>query len=373
MVDLRSQYLKIQNEINTAVIECITSTAYINGPEVKKFQKSLENYLGVKHVVPCANGTDALQIALMALDLKPGDEVICPAFTYVATAEVIGLLGLVPVMVDVDRESFNLTVEQLRNVLTSKTKAIVPVHLYGQSCDMEPILNFAKENNLFVIEDNAQALGAEYTFSDGTKRKTGAMGDIGTTSFFPSKNLGCFGDGGALITNDDDLFSKIKMIANHGQIKKYHHQVLGCNSRLDSIQAAILNIKLKHLDSYASNRNLMADYYYDKLKDIDGLQLPKKIENSTHVFHQYTVKVKNGNRNNLQIYLRNLGIPSMIYYPLPLYKQNAFKNYVSSDFNLPVTEILCDQVLSFPIHTEMKIEDMDFVCDAIIQFFKNIK
>jgi dTDP-4-amino-4,6-dideoxygalactose transaminase len=373
MVDLKSQYLKIQNEINTAVIECIASTAYINGPEVKEFQKSLENFLGVKHVVPCANGTDALQIALMALDLKPGDEVICPAFTYVATAEVIGLLGLVPVMVDVDRESFNLTVEQLRNVLTSKTKAIVPVHLYGQSCDMEPILNFAKENNLFVIEDNAQALGAEYTFSDGTRRKTGTMGDVGTTSFFPSKNLGCFGDGGALITNDDDLFSKIKMIANHGQIKKYHHQVLGCNSRLDSIQAAILNIKLKHLDSYASNRNLMADYYYDKLKDIDGLQLPKKIENSTHVFHQYTVKVKNGNRNNLQIYLRNLGIPSMIYYPLPLYKQNAFKNYVSSDFNLPVTEILCNQVLSFPIHTEMKIEDMDFVCDAIIQFFKNIK
>ena len=370
MVDLKSQYLKIKNEIDTAVLKCIESTAYINGPEVKEFQYSLEKFLGVNHVIPCANGTDALQIALMALDLKPGDEVVCPAFTYVATAEVIGLLGLTPVMIDVDEESFNMTVEQLRNIITPKTKVIVPVHLYGQSCDMEPILNFAKENNLFVIEDNAQALGAEYTFSDGTKRKTGTMGDIGTTSFFPSKNLGCFGDGGAIMTNNDKLKEIIKVIANHGQIKKYHHHILGCNSRLDSIQAAILNVKLKHLNKYAKNRNLMAKYYYESLKNIADLELPIINSNSTHVFHQFTTKVKNGKREELHNYLKQLGIPSMIYYPLPLYKQNAFKKYVSEDYELPITEKLCNEVLSFPIHTEMNKNDMDYICSSIINFFK---
>lgn len=306
----------------------------------------------------------------MALDLKPGDEVVCPAFTYVATAEVIGLLGLTPVMIDVDEESFNMTVEQLRNIITPKTKVIVPVHLYGQSCDMEPILNFAKENNLFVIEDNAQALGAEYTFSDGTKRKTGTMGDIGTTSFFPSKNLGCFGDGGAIMTNNDKLKEIIKVIANHGQIKKYHHHILGCNSRLDSIQAAILNVKLKHLNKYAKNRNLMAKYYYESLKNIADLELPIINSNSTHVFHQFTTKVKNGKREELHNYLKQLGIPSMIYYPLPLYKQNAFKKYVSEDYELPITEKLCNEVLSFPIHTEMNKNDMDYICSSIINFFK---
>lgn len=371
MVDLKSQYLKIKKEIDSSIINCIDSTEFINGSEVKLFQKSLEEFQDIKHVIPCANGTDALQIALMSLDLNPGDEVICPAFTYVATAEVIGLLGLIPVMVDVDKDSFNLTVEYLEKAITKKTKAIVPVHLYGQSCDMEPILKFAKENNLYVIEDNAQALGAVYTFSDGSKKKTGSMGDIGTTSFFPSKNLGCYGDGGALMTNDDRLMAKIRMIANHGQIKKYYHQILGCNSRLDSIQASILNIKLKYLTSYGLKRNEMADYYYNNLKDISELILPKKSINSTHVFHQFTVKVKNGKRDELQSYLLGKGIPSMVYYPLPLYKQNAFKNYVPVGFELPISEKLCNEVLSFPIHTEMNKNDMVFICSSIINFFKN--
>lgn len=369
MVDLKGQYQNIKKEVDNAVINCMESTSFINGPQVKKFQKSLEEYQEVKHIIPCANGTDALQIALMALDLKPGDEVICPAFTYVATAEVIGLLGLIPVMIDVDENTFNMTVENLNDVVTEKTKAIVPVHLYGQSCDMESILNFAKEKNLYVVEDNAQALGATYTFSDGTKNKTGTMGDIGCTSFFPSKNLGCFGDGGAMMTNNDTIAEKIRMIANHGQIKKYHHQVLGCNSRLDSLQAAILDIKLRHLDIYSANRNKMADFYYKELADISDLQLPKKQYNSTHVFHQFTMRVKSGNRDALQTYLKEQGIPSMIYYPLPLYKQNAFKQYVDESFELPITERLCEEVLSLPIHTEMNINDMNYIVENIINFF----
>ncbi len=369
MVDLKSQYLKIREEVDKAVIDCMESSAFINGYAVKDFQKNLEKYQGVNHVIPCANGTDALQIALMALGLKAGDEVICPAFTYVATAEVIGLLGLKPVMIDVDEDTFNMTVEGLEKVITPNTKAIVPVHLYGQSCDMEPILEFAKKHNLFVIEDNAQALGATYTFSDGTQKKTGTMGDIGCTSFFPSKNLGCFGDGGAIMTNSEELAGNIKMVANHGQIKKYHHEVLGCNSRLDTIQAAILDIKLKHLDTYSANRNKMADVYYDKLGGIKELQLPKKQENSTHVFHQYTMRVFGGKRDELQAFLKEKGIPSMIYYPLPLYKQNAFKQYVSEDFSLPITEKLCAEVLSLPIHTEKNDEHMEVICNAILEFF----
>lgn len=369
MVDLKSQYLKIKKETDSAILNCVESTAYINGPQVKAFQKSLETYLNVNHVIPCANGTDALQIALMALGLQPGDEVICPAFTYVATAEVIGLLGLKPVMADVNKETFNIAVEGLEDLITPKTKAIVPVHLYGQSCDMEPILDFAIKHNLFVVEDNAQALGTNYTFSDGTKKKTGTMGHIGTTSFFPSKNLGCFGDGGALMTNDEELMQKIKMIANHGQEKKYYHKVLGCNSRLDSIQAAILNVKLKYLDSYAANRNTMADVYYKELIGIDEIALPIKAKNSDHVFHQFTMIVKNGKRDVLKSFLNEKGIPSMIYYPLPLYKQEAFKKYVENDFELTVTEQLCKEVLSLPIHTEMNPADMDYICDAIKTFF----
>ena len=307
---------------------------------------------------------------MMALDLKPGDEVICPAFTYVATAEVIGLLGLTPVMVDVDANTFNLVATDIEKAITSKTKAIVPVHLFGQSCDMEPIMKLAEKYDLFVIEDNAQAIGADYTFSDGIVAKTGTIGHIGSTSFFPSKNLGCYGDGGALMTNDDELAKKMRMIANHGQVKKYYHKVLGCNSRLDTIQAAILNIKLNHLDGYNQFRNKMASFYDDAFASIAALQLPQRQEGSTHVFHQYTLKVKNGKRNELQKYLAKNGISSMIYYPLALHKQEAFQQFVSDDFKLPIAEEVCEQVLSLPIHTEIDIDKMNFICSKVKLFFK---
>ncbi len=369
MVDLKGQYSKIKTEIDQAVISCISSTAFINGPAVKEFQANLEDYLGVKHVIPCANGTDSLQIAMMALGLKPGDEVICPAFTYVATAEVIGLLGLKSVMVEVDPYTFNLSVMAIEKAITPMTKAIVPVHLYGQSCDMEPIMNIALKHNLYVVEDNAQAIGADYTFSDGKKAKTGTIGHIGSTSFFPSKNLGCYGDGGALMTNDDDLAQKMRMITNHGQEKKYYHKLLGCNSLLDTIQAVILNIKLNHLDQYSTARNTMASYYDEAFSKIKALEIPARQNNSTHVFHQYTLKVKNGKRNELQQYLIALGIPSMIYYPLPLYKQEAFQQFVSADFKLEITEQLCKEVLSLPIHTEMNREEMNYICISIQSFF----
>lgn len=371
MVNLKTQYHHIKAEIDQAVIDCIGSTAFINGPAVKEFQSGLEKYLEVKHVIPCANGTDSLQIAMMALGLEKGDEVICPAFTYVATAEVIGLLGLVPVMVEVDSTTFNITAEIIEQAITAKTKAIVPVHLYGQSCDMEPIMKLAEKHNLFVIEDNAQAIGASYTFSDGRTAKTGTIGHIGSTSFFPSKNLGCYGDGGALMTNDDELAQKMRMIANHGQEKKYYHKVLGCNSRLDTIQAAILNIKLKHLDTYSLARNQMASYYDTVFAGIKELQVPVRQLNSTHVFHQYTMKVKNGKRAELQKFLLEKGIPSMIYYPLPLYKQEAFQQFVDSNFELSITESLCDEVLSLPIHTEMELESMEYVCSQVKLFFNN--
>jgi UDP-2-acetamido-2-deoxy-ribo-hexuluronate aminotransferase len=371
MVDLKGQYNKIKDEIDQAVISCISNTSFINGPAVKEFQTNLEQYLGVKHVIPCANGTDSLQIAMMALGLKAGDEVICPAFTYVATAEVIGLLGLMPVMVDVDPETFNLTAHEIEKAITPNTKAIVPVHLYGQSCDMEPIMKLAEKYGLFVIEDNAQAIGADYTFSDGRVAKTGTIGHIGSTSFFPSKNLGCYGDGGSLMTNDEGLAKKMRMIANHGQEKKYYHKVLGCNSRLDTIQAAILNVKIKHLDSYSLARNAMASFYDSALSTLDQVELPQRQRNSTHVFHQYTLRVKNGKRNELQQYLSKNGIPSMIYYPLPLYKQEAFQQFVDADFSLGTTEKLCDEVLSLPIHTEMDIDNMNFVCNSVQSFFKN--
>lgn len=369
MVDLKGQYNKIKTEIDEALISCISSTSFINGPAVKEFQLNLELYLGVKHVIPCANGTDSLQIAMMALELKPGDEVICPAFTYVATAEVIGLLGLIPVMVDVDPNTFNLTASDIEKAITSKTKAIVPVHLYGQSCDMEPIMKLAEKHNLYVIEDNAQSIGADYTFSDGSVAKTGTIGHIGSTSFFPSKNLGCYGDGGALMTNDDELAQKMRMIANHGQEIKYYHKVLGCNSRLDTIQAVVLNIKLKHLDDYSQSRNHMASFYDQAFASISELQVPQRQENSTHVFHQYTLRVKNRKRNKLQQFLSEKKIPSMIYYPLPLYKQEAFLNFVSPQFNLDRTQLLCDEVLSLPIHTEMNIEHINFICNSVKSFF----
>lgn len=369
MVDLKTQYHHIKEEIDKAVIDCISSTAFINGPAVKEFQLGLEKYLDVKHVIPCANGTDSLQIAMMALGLKRGDEVICPAFTYVATAEVIGLLGLIPIMVEVDANTFNITAEIIEKAITSKTKAIVPVHLYGQSCDMEPIMKLAEKYSLYVIEDNAQAIGATYTFSDGREAKTGTIGHIGSTSFFPSKNLGCYGDGGALMTNDDNLAQKMRMIANHGQEKKYYHKVLGCNSRLDTIQAAILNVKLKHLDSYGAARSEMASYYDEAFSNIEEIQIPKRQSNSTHVFHQYTMRIKSEKRNELQKFLSEKGIPSMIYYPLPLYKQEAFQQFVESSFKLDTTEILCNEVISLPVHTEMNLESMEYVCGQVKSFF----
>lgn len=371
MVDLKGQYDKIKDEINLGIQNCLNTTSYINGPAVKEFQNDLENYLGVKHVIPCANGTDALQIAMMALDLKPGDEVICPAFTYVATAEVIGLLGLKPIMVDVNPQTFNIAIEGLDKYLTPKTKAIVPVHLYGQAADMEKIMEFARKHNLYVIEDNAQAIGSDYIFENGKVQKSGTIGDIGCTSFFPSKNLGCYGDGGALMTNNDELAIKIRMIANHGQEKKYYHKVLGCNSRLDTLQAAVLKVKLQNLDIYSMARNNMATYYDSNLRDLKDIEIPKRADNSTHVFHQYTLKVKNEKRNELQKFLSEKDIPSMIYYPLPLYKQEAFKQYVSEGFVLPITEKLCNEVISLPIHTEFNQIVSDYIISQIRNFFKS--
>ena len=369
MVDLKGQYAKISDQIDEAVLSTIRSTNFINGPSVKSFQDNLEAYLSLEHVIPCANGTDALQIALMALELTEGDEVIVPAFTYVATAEVISLLGLVPIMAEVDPDTFNISIESIESLINDKTKAIVPVHLYGQSADMEPIMKVAKKNNLYVIEDNAQAIGATYTFSDGEKMKTGTIGHIGTTSFFPSKNLGCYGDGGALMTRDETLAKRIRMIANHGQLKKYHHEITGVNSRLDTIQAAILDVKLKYLEGYIQARNDMAAFYDQSLKDIDQLETPKRSANSDHVFHQYTLKVKGGKRDALKAYLGGLGIPSMVYYPLPLYKQKAFKKFFGQGFQLRVTEELCNSVLSLPIHTEGSIKEMTFIVESIKAFY----
>jgi len=370
MVDLKSQYLKIKDQIDQSIINTIESTQFIGGSQVETFKISLQEYLKVKHVIPCANGTDALQIALMALGLKPGDEVIVPAFTYVATAEVIGLLGLIPIMVDVDLENFNILIEGLEDKISSKTKAIVPVHLFGQGSEMEDLLIFAKKHNLFVVEDNAQALGADYYFKNGLSKKLGTIGNIGCTSFFPTKNLGCYGDGGALMTNDDKLAEKIRMIANHGQSKKYHHKIIGCNSRLDSIQAAVLNIKLKYLDKYNTNRKNAAAFYIKELDKIPGIVTPLTMSYSSHVFHQFTLKVKENQRDHLKEHLQTKGIPSMIYYPIPLYQQEAFSGYVSKSFKLENTEVLCKEVLSLPMHSELKSETQEYVIKEILNFLK---
>ncbi len=369
MVDLKGQYETIKTEIDEAVLNCISTTAFINGPQVKEFQQNLEKYLNVKNVIPCANGTDALQIALMALDLEEGDEIIVPAFTYVATAEVIGLLKLKPVMVEVDENTFNVTAEIIERAITPKTKAVVPVHLFGQSCDMSPIMEVAERHKLFVIEDNAQAIGADYISPDGTRRKTGTIGHIGCTSFFPSKNLGCYGDGGAIFTDNDELAQKMRMIANHGQAKKYYHSVIGVNSRLDSIQAAILNVKLKYLDKYCAARLKVAEKYDEAFAGIEEIQTPVRQENSTHVFHQYTLQIGNGRRGELQNYLQENKIPSMIYYPLPLYEQDAFKSFVTPDFKLPITERLCESVLSLPVHTEMDGATQNYIIETVKEFF----
>lgn len=374
MVDLEGQYMKIKKEVDTAIQEVIDNAAFINGPAVKEFIRDMNCYMDGCHVIPCGNGTDALQIALIALGLRPGDEVIVPAFTYVASAEVIGLLGLTPVMVDVDYDTFNVTIENIKKGLSDKTRAIIPVHLFGQSCDMEPISEFAKEHNLYVIEDNAQAIGAEYTFADGHKEKTGTMGTIGCTSFFPSKNLGCYGDGGAIFCKDNMLAERIRMIANHGQQVKYHHSVIGCNSRLDSIQAAVLNVKLKHLDEYNRVRAKAAHYYSERLKILDPkedyLITPEEQEKSTHVYHQYTLKIKNGKRDALKQHLAESGIPSMIYYPLPLQEQEAFKGIARAGGELRTAKVLAESVLSLPMHTELSQEMQDWVIDGIRTFIK---
>ena len=370
MVDLKGQYAKIQEEVDSAVLKVIREANFINGPEVVDFTKNLSTYLGNAHVIPCANGTDALQVAMMALDLKPGDEVIVPAFTYVATAEVIGLLQLTPVMVDVDPHTFNITVENIKAAITPKTKAIVPVHLFGQCADMESILLLAKEKGLYVIEDTAQAIGAEYTFSNGRKMKAGTMGNIGCTSFFPSKNLGCYGDGGAIYSMDSETALRIKMIANHGQVKKYVHKYIGVNSRLDTVQAAILNIKLKHLDMYSTARRKSANRYDDLLKEVDGITTPIRANNSTHVFHQYTMIVKNGKRDALKSHLETAGIPAMIYYPVPLNEQEAYENIGKVVGSLEVTNALCLSVLSLPMHTELTDEQQLYIVDCIKKYFK---
>jgi len=368
MVDLKTQYLKLKPEIDQAVLDVLESCAYINGPSVRDFQSAMEAYHQVAHVIPCANGTDALQIALMALDLQPGDEVIVPAFTYVATAEVIALLRLKPVMVDVDPATFNVTPELVEAAITPSTKAIVPVNLFGQSCDLEPIMEIAKKHDLYVVEDNAQAIGADYTFSDGHAQKTGTIGHIGCTSFYPSKNLGAYGDGGAITTNDDELGQRLRMVANHGQTRRYYHGMVGVNSRLDSIQAAVLNIKLRELDNYAAARNRAADYYDKALAGVDALVTPVRETKSNHVFHQYTLKVTDGRRDDLQRYLSDRGIPSMIYYPVPLYEQEAFKGFTDVT-HLPVTHQLCEQVISLPMHSELDGDTLEFITDTVTSFW----
>ncbi|MFC2152010.1 DegT/DnrJ/EryC1/StrS family aminotransferase [Bacteroidota bacterium] len=371
MVDLKGQYNKIKEEINSEIQSVIDSTDFINGPKVQEFANNLSSYLGGINVVPCANGTDALQIALMALGLQPGDEVILPVHTYVATAEVIALLGLIPIYVDVHPEFFTIDVSQIEKNIAVKTKAIVPVHLYGQCADIESIMKIAVDHDLFVIEDTAQAIGATFTFSDGRKVLAGTIGDIGTTSFFPSKNLGCYGDGGAIFINDDDLAKKCKMIANHGQSKKYHHDIIGCNSRLDSLQAAILDVKLKYLDSYTKARKNAAKLYDELFIDVKGVKTPQVSNYSDHVYHQYTLVCNEFvDRNELQNYLKELGIPTMIYYPIPLHKQIAYKNHHSKEQAFPVTEYLSKNVLSIPIHTEISREEQEYIVSSINEYLK---
>ena len=367
MVDLVGQYDKIKDEINQNIINSLQEGKFINGPIVKEFSQNLSNFLNVKHVIPCANGTDALQIAYMALGLKSGDEIICPSWTYISTAEAAAIIGVKTIFCDVDPNTFNVTAEFIEPLITKKTKAIVVVHLYGQSCDMEPILNLAKKHNLKVIEDNAQAIGCEYTFSNGEKKYTGTMGDIGTTSFYPTKNLGAYGDGGAIFTNNDDFAKKIKMYSNHGESKRYHHNIIGINSRLDSIQAEVLNVKLKYLNNYNQARNLMAENYNKAFKSVEQLQIPELNKNSTHVYHQYTLKVLNGKRDDLIKYLDQNGIETRVYYPIPVHKQKAFSKY--SNISVINTDELVTSCLSLPIHTEVEKTSQDFIIDTVKSFF----
>ncbi|MDT0677132.1 DegT/DnrJ/EryC1/StrS family aminotransferase [Autumnicola musiva] len=370
MVDLKVQYESIKDQVNRSFEEIIDSTAFINGPEVQKFQKELENYLGVKHVIPCANGTDALQIAMMGLGLKPGDEVITADFTFAATVEVIALLQLTPVLVDVEPDTFNIDPEAIKKAITSKTKAIVPVHLFGQAANMDAIMEIAKEHNLNVIEDNAQAIGGNFHSIDGNVYKTGTMGDVSATSFFPSKNLGCYGDGGAIFTNNDKLAHTIRGIVNHGMYERYHHDVVGVNSRLDSLQAAVLRAKLPLLDTYNDARQKAADKYDEAFKGQSDIQIPKREEDrDAHVFHQYTLKITNGKRDELAKHLQEKNIPFGIYYPIPLHLQKAYvdERYKEADF--PVTNTLVKEVISLPMHTELDDEQITYITRTIKEFF----
>jgi len=369
MVDLRVQYEKIGSEIDNAIKSVLVSTAFIKGPDVKLFEEELQEYVGVKHVISCANGTDALHLALRVLGLKPGDEVITTNFTFIATVEVVALLGLKLVIVDPEPGSFNISIEAVRKAITAKTKVIVPVHLFGQCADMESLMDLAKKHNLFIIEDAAQATGSDYIFRNGTTKKAGTIGHIGTTSFFPSKNLGCYGDGGALYTNDDTLAKKLRSIANHGTKIRYHYDDIGVNSRLDTIQAAILRVKLRYLSQFNAARRAVADQYDKAFESCNSITVPQRVSYSSHIFHQYTIKVKNGKRNDLKKFLESKNIPSMVYYPGPLHMQEAYSylGYKENDF--PVTSTLCKEVLSLPMHPDMEQEQLDYIILNILNFF----
>ncbi len=368
MVDLKRQYLKIKPQVDVAIQEVLENANFINGAPVQQFAEELQQYLGVKHVIPCANGTDALQIAMMALGLQPGDEVITPSFTFIATAEVIALLQLKPVFVDIDPQTYCLDPIAVEKAITPKTKAIVPVHLYGQTADMEPLMAIANKHNIPVIEDNAQAIGGSYTFKDGTVKKSGAIGQIGCTSFFPSKNLGCYGDGGALFTNDDALAAKIRMVANHGQSARYYHDVVGINSRLDTLQAVVLRIKLQLLDEYIKARRAVADAYDAGFAGIPQITVPYRAANSYHVYHQYTIQLNGASRDELQQYLQERKVPAMIYYPVAAHKQKMFASFGGASFQLPVTDTLTTKVISLPIHTEMDQDQLDHIISSVKSF-----
>jgi len=371
MVDLKSQYDHIKDTVNASIQEVLDTTTYINGPQVQSFQKNLEDYLGVKHVIPCANGTDALQIAMMGLGLQPGDEVITADFTFAATVEVIALLQLTPVLVDVDADTFNISIDAIKKAITPRTKAIVPVHLFGQAANMDAILEIAAEHNLYVIEDNAQGIGSNYKFADGSKKKTGGIGHIASTSFFPSKNLGCYGDGGAIFTNDDALAHSLRGIVNHGMYVRYHHDVVGVNSRLDSIQAAVLNTKLPHLDAYNKARREAADKYSAALANHPNVVTPVVVgDEDSHVFHQYVIRILNTDRNALMQHLLDKGIPCAIYYPIPLHSQKAYADTRYNEADFPVTNQLVNEVLALPMHTELDDEQIAFITGAILEFLK---
>jgi UDP-2-acetamido-2-deoxy-ribo-hexuluronate aminotransferase len=370
MVDLKTQYENIRSEIDEAIFSVINSTAFIKGPEVKLFEEELQSYLGVKHVISCANGTDALQIAMMSLQLKPGDEVITTDFTFISTVEAVALLGLKPVITDPDPGNFNISVKEIHKAITPKTRAIVPVHLFGQCAEMEGIMELAGINNLLVIEDAAQATGTDYYFEGGKTKKAGTIGNAGTTSFFPSKNLGCYGDGGAVFTDDDDLAKKVRSIANHGMKIRYHYNDIGVNSRLDTLQASILRVKLKYLDRYNSARKAVADFYDKAFAGCTDIIVPVREKYSSHIFHQYTIRIRNGMRDELKKYLDENNIPSMIYYPGPLHMQEAYRYLGYSESDFPVTNTLCREVLSLPVHTEMEQDQLEYITQKILNFFE---